>query len=131
MLRLTAGDAPADLVSSGAAVFSRSLKAGESADEPLRRAGIVEVRSQLHPEWGTAYVHVFDHGFAAVAGPDGKFTLPAVPAGENEYTLMLWCEGGGAGAAPEKRGFRLPKLAAGEGAALKWKLDGPAPSPRP
>jgi hypothetical protein len=113
-LRLSAPDGLADFVASGKAAFSRSLKAGEAADEPLPRDGRVDVRSQLHPEWGAAYVHVFDLGFAAVTGPDGAFTLPALPPGE--YTVVFWHE-----SAPEKAVLRL-KLAAGEGAALKWTL---------
>jgi hypothetical protein len=126
-VRLSAGDDADDFLGSGAAAFSCHLDAGQSASQALPRVGLVEIKPQRHPEWGTAYVHVFDHGFAAVTGPDGKFTLPAVAPGEPAYTVTLWYEGD-AGAAPETRKLSLPKLAADEGAALKWKLDRPPPT---
>lgn len=47
----------------------------------------IPVRCDIHG-WMHATIHVLDHGFFAVTGPDGAFELPALPPGE--YTVEAW-----------------------------------------
>src|SRR6185295_6171967 len=46
-----------------------------------------DFRCFMHP-WMVAYVHVMDHPFYAVTGPDGAFTLKGLPPGEYEITTL-------------------------------------------
>jgi hypothetical protein len=41
----------------------------------------------MHP-WMVAYVHVMDHPFYAITGPDGAFTLRGLPPGEYEIATL-------------------------------------------
>jgi hypothetical protein len=43
--------------------------------------------------WMTAYWLILDHPYAAVTGPDGKFTIEKVPAGTHEF--VTWQESAG------------------------------------
>lgn len=43
----------------------------------------IPVRCDIHG-WMHATLHVLDHGFFAVTGPDGRFQLPELPAGDYE-----------------------------------------------
>ena len=61
---------------------------GARASAKLDRAGLIQVRCDVHG-WMRAYLVVAD-GPAAVAGPDGAFTLRDVPPGT--YTLTAWHE---------------------------------------
>jgi hypothetical protein len=54
---------------------------------PLSRAGLLEVRCDLHP-WDRAWVAVFDHPYFRTTDRDGAFTLDSVPPGT--YTLVAW-----------------------------------------
>ena len=41
----------------------------------------------MHP-WMSAYVHVLEHPFFAVTGPDGTFTIHGLPPGEYELSVL-------------------------------------------
>ncbi|HEX8848962.1 MAG TPA: carboxypeptidase regulatory-like domain-containing protein [Gemmatimonadaceae bacterium] len=58
-------------------------------DKALDRAGLLEIRCDLHP-WTRAWLVVFDHPYFEVTGRDGAFSLDSVPPGE--YTLHVWHE---------------------------------------
>jgi len=47
----------------------------------------IRVRCDIHG-WMHSTIHVLDHGFFAITGPDGSFTLPELPAGE--YEVEAW-----------------------------------------
>lgn len=61
---------------------------GTRASARLDRPGVIQVRCDVHG-WMRAYLVVAD-GPAAVAGPDGAYTLRDVPPGA--YTLTAWHE---------------------------------------
>jgi hypothetical protein len=66
-----------------------SVRGGERTirlDEP---EVMVDVRCDVHP-WMHAYIGVLDHPYFAVTGPDGRFTLAGVPAGD--YVVRAWHE---------------------------------------
>jgi plastocyanin len=46
-----------------------------------------DFRCFMHP-WMVAYVHVMEHPFFAITGPDGTFTLRGLPPGEYEIAAM-------------------------------------------
>ncbi len=50
---------------------------------------MIPVRCDVHP-WMQAYVGVVPHGFFAVTGEDGAFSLEDVPAGD--YVIEAWHE---------------------------------------
>jgi hypothetical protein len=61
----------------------------------------IRFKCDVHP-WMFAYVAVVDHPFFAVTGPDGRFTIPALPDGK--YTVEAWhvrSHRGGAGVRQE------------------------------
>ena len=41
----------------------------------------------MHP-WMVAYVHVMEHPYFAITGPDGAFTLRGLPPGDYEVTTL-------------------------------------------
>lgn len=45
-----------------------------------------DFRCFMHP-WMVGYVHVLDHPYFAVTGPDGTFTLKGLPPGEYEISV--------------------------------------------
>lgn len=54
----------------------------------LGQAGeVVALHCDVHP-WMAAWIAITDHGFFAVTGPDGAFTLAGVPPGT--YTVEAW-----------------------------------------
>jgi plastocyanin len=72
------------------AVFDLGLyPSGRSRDTQFRRAGIFPVYCNIHPRM-TAFVVVVPSPYFTMAGADGRWTLPNVPAGE--YTLHIWHE---------------------------------------
>ena len=72
------------------AVFDLGLyPSGRSRDTQFRRAGVFPVYCNIHPRM-TAFVVVVPSPYFTMAGGDGRWTLPHVPAGE--YTLHIWHE---------------------------------------
>jgi len=49
----------------------------------------VPLKCDVHP-WMTSYAGIVAHPYFAVTGPDGRFSLPDLPAGT--YTLEVWHE---------------------------------------
>jgi len=47
----------------------------------------VALRCFMHP-WMLGYVHVLDHPFYAVSGPDGSFEIKGLPPGEYEISVL-------------------------------------------
>jgi plastocyanin len=45
------------------------------------------LRCFMHP-WMLGYVHVLDHPFYAVTGPDGSFEIKGLPAGDYEISVL-------------------------------------------
>jgi len=64
----------------GAAPIVRDLAGRAPGD-------VVSLHCDVHP-WMAAWVVVSDHGYFAVTGADGAFTLPGVPPGS--YTVEAW-----------------------------------------
>ena len=54
---------------------------------------MISVRCDLHP-WMQGWLGVVDHPYFGVTGPDGRVTMPNVPAGD--YTIGVWHERFGA-----------------------------------
>jgi plastocyanin len=46
-----------------------------------------DFRCFMHP-WMVAYVHVMEHPYYAITGPDGTFTLQGLPTGEYEIAAI-------------------------------------------
>ena len=57
--------------------------------------------------WQVAWVHVLDHPFFAVTGPDGKFEIKGLPPGE--YEIEAWHETFGTKTATVKVGAKETK----------------------
>jgi plastocyanin len=64
--------------------------AGKSKGVRMDRPGVVRVFCDIHSHM-SAFVLVFNHPFFDVTDDDGRFELPALPAGT--YTLVGWYEG--------------------------------------
>ena len=64
--------------------------AGKSKGVRMDRPGVVRVFCDIHSHMN-AFVLVFNHPFFDVTDDDGRFDLPALPAGT--YTLVGWYEG--------------------------------------
>jgi plastocyanin len=58
-------------------------------DEFSKPEIMIPVKCDVHG-WMKSYVGVLSHPFFAVTGPDGKFEIKGLPAGE--YTLAVWHE---------------------------------------
>ena len=63
---------------------------GKSKGVRMDRPGVVRVFCDIHSHMN-AFVLVFNHPFFDVTDDDGRFELPALPAGT--YTLVGWYEG--------------------------------------
>ncbi|MDX1393334.1 MAG: hypothetical protein R3195_03040 [Gemmatimonadota bacterium] len=62
----------------------RGIESRRSFDQP--EVGI-PVRCDIHG-WMHATLHVIDHGFHTITGPDGSFELPDLPAGD--WVVEAW-----------------------------------------
>jgi plastocyanin len=61
---------------------------GSSIEKVFQNAEFkADFRCFMHP-WMVAYVHVMDHPFYAITGPDGAFTLRGLPPGEYEIATL-------------------------------------------
>jgi hypothetical protein len=64
-------------------------KAGLADTKDLKKAGLIEVKCDVHG-WMKAYLWVVKHPFFAVTGENGTFELPKLPPGT--YTIEAWHE---------------------------------------
>jgi plastocyanin len=62
---------------------------GKTGGRKFDTPGIIPVSCDIHSHM-SAYILVFSHPFFAVTDDDGRYAIPAVPAGA--YTLMIWSE---------------------------------------
>jgi len=76
-------------LSRGAAFDLGRFRRGESRSRTFTRPGLVKVYCHLHSHM-TASIMVFDHAHFAIPGPDGRFSLDGVPAGE--HRISAWHE---------------------------------------
>lgn len=68
--------------------FNISEAPKETKTKTLEKAETeIPVTCDVHP-WMKGYVFVFPHPFFGVTGPDGKFTISGLPAGE--YEVEVW-----------------------------------------
>lgn len=73
---------------SEAAKFDLGLyKSGSSKSVTLRKAGVVNVYCNIHPEM-ISQIKVLDSSYFAVVGSDGSFRIERVPVGG--YPLVAW-----------------------------------------
>lgn len=61
-----------------------------SAHAVLDKPGLLHLRSDTGQDWMNGYILVMPHRYFAVSDAEGKFELPALPAGR--YDLVLWHE---------------------------------------
>jgi plastocyanin len=61
----------------------------EASQTFSKEEGMFVIKCDVHP-WMQSYLGVFSHPFFAVTGPDGKFTIPNLPAGT--YEIEAWHE---------------------------------------
>jgi hypothetical protein len=61
-----------------------------AAQQKLDKPGLLRLRSDLGHDWMNGYILVMPHRYFAVTDVEGKFELPALPAGR--YDLVLWHE---------------------------------------
>jgi hypothetical protein len=121
-LKLVSADPQADFRATddtGALIFDVSLSQGKREFKALRRAGRIEVRSEDHPK-AVAYIWVFDHKYYTETKADGRFRLPAVPAGT--YRLAVWHEGKGGSSAKAVRKRVTVTVGKDEGKHVEWAL---------
>jgi plastocyanin len=63
---------------------------GQSKAVRFDRPGVVRVFCDIHAHM-SAFILVFAHPFFATTDADGRFRIPAVPAGS--YTIAVWTDG--------------------------------------
>jgi plastocyanin len=78
-----------------------------------------DFRCFMHP-WMVAYVHVLDHPYFAITGPDGTFMLKGLPPGE--YEIAALHESSRFEVAPERVSV---KIGAGESKKLEFVFRDP------
>jgi hypothetical protein len=88
----------------------------------LAQAGVVEVRSEIHPEIEPAWIIVAPDLLAsAVTDAGGHFVIPDVAPGD--YYLVCWHEGIQRERRVSHLTLRIPlTVAAGQGAAFEWDI---------
>jgi hypothetical protein len=65
-------------------------KAGIESDKQFNLQEIgIKIKCDVH-SWMNAWLHVLDHSYWALTGPDGKFTIKNLPAGK--YDVEAWHE---------------------------------------
>jgi hypothetical protein len=65
-------------------------KAGMTSDKQFSTPEIgIKIKCDVHA-WMSAWLHVIEHPFHAVTGPDGKFEIKGLPAGT--YEVEAWHE---------------------------------------
>jgi hypothetical protein len=89
-LRMVSADEKANFRATGRLRFDLPLSRGQQAFRTLGDTGLATVSSQIQPR-ASAYLWVFDHKYYTRTGADGRFRLPAVPAGT--YQIVFWHEG--------------------------------------
>jgi len=85
-------------IENGATLYNIAFPTkGMEVRRPIKRyhefdegTGAIDIRCNPHPD-ESATVLIFDHPYATVVAPDGRFELPNVPAGTHE--LWLWQNG--------------------------------------
>lgn len=87
-------------------------KSGTQKSVEMKRAGVVDVYCNIHPEM-VAKVKVLDNAFYAVTGADGAFAIEGVP--EGEYPIVAWLQTG-----DEAKG--TVKIEAGKTAQVKLSV---------
>ncbi len=65
---------------------------GMDVEREMKGLGIMTIRCNPHP-WMRAYVHIFNHPYAAVTDEKGEFSIIDIPAGS--YEVRAWHEGFG------------------------------------
>jgi hypothetical protein len=69
--------------------FGLPVKGSERTLRVEQPEVMIELRCDVHP-WMRGYLGVLDHPYFAVTRADGRFALPAVPAGD--YVVAAWHE---------------------------------------
>lgn len=68
---------------------NKGINLGGTITYPVNAPGYVTVKCDVHP-WMQCRIAVFDHGFFAVTGADGKFEFAGLPPGT--YEVGVWHE---------------------------------------
>jgi len=71
-------------------VFNLGLPPWRRVSHVFTAPGLHEVDCNVLHTWVKAWIFVSEHPYAAVTGPDGRFSIADVPAGA--YTLRFWHE---------------------------------------
>jgi hypothetical protein len=63
---------------------------GQTHAATPERTGVAHILCDAGHPWESAFVHVVEHPYVAVTGPDGAFRIEGVPSGEQ--TVRVWHE---------------------------------------
>jgi hypothetical protein len=64
---------------------------GQRTQQPLRKAGMVEIECDAGHVWMSSWVWVTPSPYAVITNENGEFTMSNIPPGT--YTLIMWHEG--------------------------------------